>query len=220
LKTGFDQRDSLVPRAVLVLDPRRSLRLGGWPAWAALAGGSALDAALRTRHRRALHGHGTTAVEEIHRFDASFDSLGIRCLGTATFSCPRTSAFLNWRYLEHPTRTYSAFAVFGPAGPDGYGVLSLDGEKALLMELIAPAAPVRIARALLARAVAIAREASCTWLQCIAPPRWPHWPLLRSAGFTFTPRPSDVHVWFLGRKEAGVDDLDNWYLCAGDMEGR
>jgi GNAT superfamily N-acetyltransferase len=218
LKGGPGRTAIPVPRAILVLDPRRALRLGGWAAWAALAAGSALEVVTRACRCGALYRQGGSVVEEVQRFDGSFDDLSGRCLGSASFWCPRTSAFLNWRYVEHPTRTYVALAVFGPTGPDGYGVLRLDGAKAVLMELVAPAAPARIARAILARAVATAREAGCVWLECIAPPHWLHWPLFRSAGFSH--RPSDISVLFLGRDEPGVDDLDNWLLSAGDMDAR
>lgn len=217
-KSGFGDIAVPVPHAALTLDARRSLQRSGWPTWAALPGASAFDAFQRARCRFALRGHDAGIVEEVRRFDAAYDGLGGCCLGGTTFWSPHTSAFLNWRYLEHPTRTYVAFAVHGSRDPEGYGVLYLDPATALLMELVAPTAPTHIARALLARAIALARAAGAARLECIASPRWPHWPLLRRAGFVALP--SDIRVWFLGHKESGVDDLDNWLLSAGDMDDR
>lgn len=202
--------------AAFWLDAQAALRLGGWTASVISAGGRAANAVLRVQSRWALRGHTAISVEAVRRFDATYDDLGTRCPGTAHYWCPHDAAFLNWRYIDHPVRQYTAFAAVGAADPLGYGVLSLGGDSAMLMELVAPQHSPGIARALLARALAIAREAGCKRVECIAPLRWPHWQLVHRAGFV--DRASEIFALILGGREPGIADLDNWSVSAGEID--
>lgn len=215
MKYGLSGLIDPMTHAVLVLNVRPSLQRRG-PRWLAAASRAVAETLLAAPSRLALRGHSAVVVDDVGRFDSAFDGLGSRSLGDVSFWCPHDAAFLNWRYLDHPIRRYVAFAAAGNTGPEGYGVLRLDGERAVLMELVAPASPPRIVRALLARALAIAREAGCARLECIAPPRWPHWRLLRNAGFMR--RRSDIRPWVLGPREPGIDRIENWQLSGGDID--
>lgn len=55
-------------------------------------------------------------VVVIDRFDDRVRPLYDRCSGAWGASTIRDAAFLNWRFLDHPTRDYVALGVFGEAG--------------------------------------------------------------------------------------------------------
>jgi hypothetical protein len=215
-KYGLHEDNGRLRTAAFWLDAQAALRFGSWSASVASAGGRAANVVLRLRSQWALRGRTATPVEEVRRFDAAYDDLGTSCPGTARYWCPHDATFLNWRYIDHPGRQYTAFAAIGATAPEGYCVLSLGGAVGILMELVAPQAPPTVARALVARALAIAREAGCTRVECIAPARWPHWPLLHRAGFL--EHSSEVFALILGRQEPGIADLDNWSLSAGEID--
>lgn len=58
----------------------------------------------------------TVTVELIDRFDARFDAAWDAFREGITLATHRTSAFMNWRYLDHPVFTYQAARASGPAG--------------------------------------------------------------------------------------------------------
>jgi hypothetical protein len=134
------------------------------------------------------------------------------------FWLPHDSKFLNWRYLEHPAREYIAFALADAQDVAAYAVVNVCRRSARLMEFVAPPQPGHAPRALLRRAVAVAREAGCQHLDFFSGPAWPHWPLFRSAGFTQT----SGEMYFLADGPQGPDVrcLENWRFVPGDHDDR
>lgn len=157
-------------------------------------------------------------VEELRRFDSAFDGLTRRCMAWDGFWLPHDSEFLNWRYLEHPTREYIAFAVTDAEDVAAYAVVNACSKSARLMEFVAPQQPDPIPRALLRRAAEVAREAGCRRLGFFSGPAWPHWPLFRSAGFT----QAGGEMYFLADGPQGpqVRCLENWRFVPGDNDDR
>lgn len=156
-------------------------------------------------------------MEPVRRFDAAFDLLTERSTLWDEYWFPHNADFLNWRYLDHPTRQYLPFAAVVGAEPVGYCVVQIAGERAWLMDFVAAPQPFAVAHALLLRAVTVAREAGCGFLTACAPPRWRHCGLVRSAGFVKIPGSVFMYAW--GRDEPGVQRLENWQFLAGDMDG-
>jgi len=204
-----------VPKAVLMLDTRAFLAERGWPAFASAAGGAVVDTAL-TAWRKLLCRRGVRlAIEEVRRFESSFDEVTQRCMAWPGFWSPHAADFLNWRYIEHPTAQYLAFALADRSDLAGYAVLKLDGPVSWLMEFVAPVSPRHLARALLFRIIEASRAAGCTHLKFSAPPGWRHWRLLRTAGFL--PVPSEIYLWPAG-EEPGLRRLATWQWVPGDMD--
>ncbi len=184
-----------------------------------LATGATRTRPAHTRGWRAFSGRAPEpGVEEIRRFDSAFDGLTRRCMAWDGFWLPHDSEFLNWRYLEHPTREYVAFAVADSADLAAYAVVNLCQKSANLMEFVAPLQPAHIPRALLQRAVEVAREAGCRRLGFFSGSAWPHWPLFRSAGFT----QASGEMYFLadGPQRPEVRCLEHWRFVPGDHDDR
>ncbi len=157
-------------------------------------------------------------VEELRSFDSAFDGPTRRCMAWDGFWLPHDSDFLNWRYLEHPTREYIAFALAASENVAAYAVVNVCRRSARLMEFVAPQQPDHVPRALLLRAAEIAREAGCRRLGFFSGPAWPHWPLFRSAGFT----QESGEMYFLadGPQRPQVRCLENWRFVPGDHDDR
>jgi hypothetical protein len=199
-----------LPRRVLYLSGRARVARRGWPRPLAAGVGAALDAGGALRGR-AL-GSGLRA-EDVSQFDSRFDALSWRAMRWDRFWFPRDAAFLNWRYLAHPTREYRCLALLRGEEPAAYCVLRLDGARATLMEFAAPEA--RSDAALLRAAARAARESGCDRLEIFATPDWRCWPALRAAGFL--ERPS-VHYAFLRSRDEAQSRLDEWQLLPGDHD--
>ena len=66
----------------------------------------------RKTARSAAGRSGAYAIETIARFDERFDSLWRDFVKTErVFTIARSSAFLNWRYIDNPYRKYAVFAA-------------------------------------------------------------------------------------------------------------
>ena len=203
-------------RAVAVLDADTLLTRRGVPKPFArpLARTAALAQAGWERLR--LGGRAVT-VAPVQRFDARFDALTAAAMrGWTGYWCPHDAEFLNWRYLDHPTQQYLALA--GRAGEriTGYAVVLLSGMAALLMELVADADAPAAADAVLAGALAHARAAGCKYLEALASGGWPHWPLLRRAGFI--DRPCEVMMQLYEPAKLDARSIDRWWLTPGDLD--
>jgi len=212
-----DRVVGLVPCRALPLHAARELTRRGWPwllATAAERTAHTIVAAWTTILLARPFG-GT--VEPVRRFEARYDLVTERCMMWDGYWCPHNADFLNWRYFDHPTHNYLACAAVIRDAVAGYCVVRIDGERAWLMDFAAPQQPASVARALLLRAITAAREAGCGWLAICAPPRWRHWPLVRSAGFVKIPL--DISLYTLARDEPDVQQLENWQFLAGDIDG-
>jgi GNAT superfamily N-acetyltransferase len=177
---------------------------------------AAADSLLKAWPELSLRGGAGVRMEEVGRFDSSIDAVAERSEYFSEFWCPRSAAFLNWRYLENPRASYVAYTALEGERPVGYCVVKLAGQRATLMELADASGSAGVARALLLRAIRTARAAGCTAIQCVATPSFRHWPLLRRAGFLRAP--SDVYVSIRGEAHPGLRRLQNWQLGPGDID--
>jgi hypothetical protein len=202
-------------KAILLLNAKRYLAEHKWPTLLSAAGGAVIDTALMAWGKVVLRNHAGLAVKAVRRFESSFDEVTERCMTWPGFWSPHDSDFLNWRYLEHPSVQYLAFALMDSCKLAGYYVLKIDRQASWLMELVTPVSPRRLAAALLLHLVETARSAGCTYLSFSAPPKWRHWKLLHSVGFL--PVHSDVYLWLEG-EEPGLRQLPMWQLVPGDMD--
>ena len=201
------------PKAVLILNAKSCLAERGWPVPLSAASGTVVDAALATSRRLLLRTRTELAVEQVRRFDSSFDAVTEHTMAWRGLWPPHGAEFLNWRYLDRPQGEYAAFALVDGAALAGYYVLKIEQPAGWLMEFAAPTSPRSIGGTLLLHLVQTARSAGCAYLRFSAPPRWRHWRLFYAAGFL--PAPSEIYLWPAGEN---VRQLDLWQWVPGDMD--
>jgi GNAT superfamily N-acetyltransferase len=205
-----------LPRRMLPLHVADDLARRGVPRWLAIGADRALAATLRGWQRVWPRGDVVAAVREVRRFDTAFDDLVQRANRWDGFWCPHSAAFLNWRYLDHPMHTYVALAAEHRGDLAGCLVVRVEQRRALLMEMLVPPEMPRVTATLLQHAIQLARDAGCTRFDALAAPRWPHWPVLRRAGFVR--RPSKLFMYAGEAHEPDICHFDRWQISPGDVD--
>jgi hypothetical protein len=205
-----------VPRSILLLNTKEFLITRSWPMLAGAIAGAVTDGVLELWRKMFVRAQPGIAVEEVRRFDSSFDEVMRRCMAWHGFWSPHDAEFMNWRYFDHPTVQYTAFSLMVGGALVGYSVLRIEAQEAMLMEFAAPTSPPHLAGALLLHVIKTARAAGCACLRFSASPTWHHRKLFRAAGFLPT-RSSPVYLWPSG-DGPGTRQLELWQWVPGDMD--
>ncbi|MDZ7698205.1 MAG: GNAT family N-acetyltransferase [Deltaproteobacteria bacterium] len=85
-------------------------------------------------------GRLSNRIERIKHVDGAFDALWNECRRYYPFSVIRDSAFIHWRFFEHPLKSYELWG-YGSRfrkGVSAYAVFSLDEGKARMVDICAP----------------------------------------------------------------------------------
>jgi len=79
-------------------------------------------------------------ITHITNIDNSFDRLWKRCRDNHPFALIRDADFLRWRFFNHPLRKYElwGYRPYFQKELKAYAVFSLEGEKARLIDMLAP----------------------------------------------------------------------------------
>jgi hypothetical protein len=186
--------------------------VGRWAAGRATAVLRWLDALGRPRP-------AATAEALGERFGAAADALARRVGAAYRVAAVRSTAYLNWRYLDSPGGAHEVMSVVGSNdGCEGFAVVRREGRHAVLRELVAePDSPAL--HALLAGVVAELRRGG---VQVLSMPVLESSPL-RSAlrRWGFHPRETTPFVVVAGADDplrAVVGDGGHWLLADGDRD--
>ena len=202
---------------------RRSLARAGRlaPVLAPLA--PALDVLLGWSARRRL-GSGPQEVERIARFDAAADELSDACVPPRGLFGERRAAWLDWRYVDNPTRRQECFALRRGGRLDGWLVAEFQEGNAFLVDHLARD---EASRATLLSAFALAaRERGMEEATALL---FEHHPAVRRlATLGFARRRSrakpfrDMFPFIVRacRTDSPTEDLDitRWHLADGDRD--
>ena len=202
---------------VAILDAAAAAGFAGLPRAAARPLGALADRLLSGVFRATGPESDSIRVEEIRRFTTDFDPITLRTMAWPGFWCPHNAAFLNWRYLDHPTERYHAFALVEEDELAGYLVLRFGEHGATLADFAVDTGSGHHALVLLEHAFAHAREAGCAWIDFFSTPSWRHWRLFYRAGF-LPYRSRNQMEATCRRFEPEVHDLRNWQIVPGDRD--
>lgn len=210
---------------VLVMDPQRNLE--------ARLGRNALTGALSTvlkkllALRRALGRAGRSVgcrVEEISRFDASFDALFERSAPALPVAVARTAAYLNWKFVEKPDNRYRRFAAIDSSGVlRAYVVVSAGEQReepvGSILDLLGDPGHPQALDAAIRRGLNWLQSQSVVEVSCVGSDR-----ALSCLGrFGFRQRASEAGFMFRHWEsvfEADfVNNIDNWYITGSDADG-
>ncbi|MBM4433656.1 MAG: GNAT family N-acetyltransferase [Chloroflexi bacterium] len=219
-RLGYRDRGR-VPLFVKVLDPDAIVETVGLPS--ALRRVAARAIGLVHARPRASS-PGSLDVERVERLDDGFDRLWSeieRRLGSLVVR--RSSALLNWRYAEHPSRRYRFLAVSRAGELRALAVIRLGSARGLpagqLVELHGHPSDRAARSAALAAAEAEMRAMGAVLARCTVR----HGPTARAliaAGYV----PSPSRTRFMAALASGSADADpvlrrrDWYLNGGDSD--
>lgn len=119
-----------------VLDPAALLR-ARLPGPLAMVGGAVLGALLKlTGRMRTLAVASEFSVRPIERFDERFDDLWRRAKDRLPMAGCRDSSFLNWRFVDTPTRKHRALGVTRSGRLAGYAVYEWSFGRGYVVDLL------------------------------------------------------------------------------------
>jgi hypothetical protein len=161
-------------------------------------------------------------LARVDRFGADFDRLwaGNRCSLGITIA--RSSAYLNWRFIDSPER-YQSYAAKRAGELVGYVVVKVEQRFGRTMAWVMDAV-VSENEGLAGLAVLLAQAHAAVRGECegvgILLPHRSLRSALRKAGFVRLPRRFLPHeTWFILKRgwpeAAGIENLDGWYLTWG-----
>lgn len=202
---------------------RRGLqRLGRASAVAVLAA-PLVDVVMGWRHRARLADVAETTLERLDRFDESADELFSAAAPAAGLVGVRDHGWLNWRYVDNPTRRQECFALRREGRLDGYLVAEWGAGQAWLVDHVARDAGAR--RLLLEAYTAASWRRGCEEATALLFEHHPSVAELRALGYRFGRRRKafrDVFPFIVRacRDDASGDDLHmtRWHLADGDRD--
>jgi hypothetical protein len=163
----------------------------------------------------------------VERFDARFDAFFERVAPSFQNLAVRDAAYLNWRYLDIPDRTYEAHAAFRGDEVLGFVVTrTLVDEgivKGRIADLLAPHADVEMWHYLLSRTVARFREAGADLVHGLGAVDGALMRAYGECGFRPNPEHSRTSQYIAYTTADGVDpdvfyDGNTWYVTLGDSD--
>jgi GNAT superfamily N-acetyltransferase len=136
---------------------------------------------------RLPHRHADVQTEMVGQADGRFDRLWEKCRANAKFAVVRNRAWVQWRFLDCPSRRYRVLLATRdgePAGYCAYSVYESEGRRrALLAELAAPQDDDAARRTLLADLLHDLLAEGVEHVSTLAVPGTPDYRELRASGF-------------------------------------
>ncbi len=168
------------------------------------------------RRKKKMNG---VEIKRVHELDEQFDLFWEKAISLCPIMGVRDRNYLNWRYLQHPTRTYVIYRALERGEMKGYIVLRkvelLNLNSAVIVDLLALDS--EIVPQLVEKGIEHSRQEGTDLLGFMVPKPHPYYHGLRRAGFL----PSFKTFQFLvysHRKEEVLFDPRGWYLTWGDTD--
>jgi GNAT superfamily N-acetyltransferase len=184
------------------------------------------DPLVRTLMRAPDPKPGQLDVQEIDRFDSEFDNLFVASVASLGIMAERTSAVLNWKYVDIPHR---AFRRLGARSMDGrlvgYAIVDVEDvppfRRGTVVDMLADPTVPGVADALATAADRIFAEQEVDLAVALAlDPRWIR--AFRKRRF-YRARATDTSSLLIwnpsGPLDGAMNDIDQWYLTFGDSDG-
>jgi GNAT superfamily N-acetyltransferase len=163
----------------------------------------------------------TTRIEPVERFDDGLAAVAMSALKPLGAFMIRDAAWLNWRFIDNPSKRHRCFAAYRDSEPVGYLAMESGGGRAFISDLHALDEAAR--EDLLATAVAKAQDAGAQMLHSIALEGDPVTKFLGSMGFEALPErrllPFMIQIGPEGEPlRAALADSSTWCLAHGDRD--
>jgi GNAT superfamily N-acetyltransferase len=166
-------------------------------------------------------GKGTEGfeIEKVGLLDDQFDGFCQKALSLYPIMGIRNRRYLTWRYLEHPTRSYTIYRARKSGEMQGYIVLRkvelLNFNSAVIVDLLALDKVSLIA--LVERGIQHSREQGADLLGFMVPQGHSHHKIMRSMGFLPSPKTFLFMIYPHSNREI-LFSPEKWYLTWGDTD--
>lgn len=158
-------------------------------------------------------------IEEMVSLDAPFDHFWQKALCLCPIIGVRNRKYLTWRYLQHPTRTYTIYRAKQNGEMRGYIVLRkvelLHFNSAVIVDLLA-LNDVALT-ALVKKGIEYSRQEGTDLLAFMGPQDHPYGKILRKSGFLPSPKTFQFMVYFHSKAEI-LNSPEKWYVTWGDTD--
>jgi len=168
---------------------------------------------------RRREGTGGIEVEKVGSFDEPFDHFWQKASVLYPVMGIRNRDYLNWRYLQHPTRSYVIYRAKKSGEMRGYIVLRkvdlLNFNSAVIVDLLA--LDEEILLALVERGIQHSKQEGADLLGFMVPQGHPYYKILRRKGFLRSPKTFQFMVYPHSNREIFVSP-EKWYVTWGDSD--
>jgi GNAT superfamily N-acetyltransferase len=158
-------------------------------------------------------------VEEIRKLDEPFDSFWQEALSLFPIMGVRDHAFMNWRYLQHPTRNYTIYRAMKAGEMRGYIVLRkvelLNFNSAVIVDLLA--LDEAALSALVGTGIRYSREEGADLLGFMVPKGHLYHKVLRGMGFLPSLKAFLFMIYTHSNREIFFSP-EKWYVNWGDTD--
>ncbi len=158
-------------------------------------------------------------IEEMGSLDDQFDHFWQKALSLYPIIGVRNRNYLTWRYLQHPTRTYTIYRAKKSGEMMGYIVLRkvelLKFNSAVIVDLLA--LDQVTLTALTERGIQHSRHKGTDLLAFMVPQGHPYDRILRKRGFLPSPKTFQFMVYFHSKREI-FNSPEKWYVNWGDTD--
>jgi len=163
--------------------------------------------------------NGGEEVEKVNELDEQYDLFWEKAISLYPITGVRDRRFLNWRYLQHPTRTYEIYGAFQKEEMKGYIVLRkvdlLNFNSAVIVDLLA-LDDVTLA-ALLEKGIQYSRQVGADLLGFMVPQNHLYYRIPKKRGFL----PSFKTFLFMVYSHSDQEIFfspEKWYVNWGDTD--
>ena len=169
--------------------------------------------------RKKREKENSVEVKRIDELDEPFDLFWKKAISLYPILGIRDRTYLNWRYLQHPTRNYVIYRALDRGEMKGYIVLRkvelLDFNSAVVVDLLA--LDEGVLRELVEKGIEHSRQEGTDLLGFMVPKFHPYYRSLRREGFL--PSFKTFHFLVYSQKnEEILFDPKGWYLTWGDTD--
>lgn len=184
-----------------------------------LIGGMARFFYLLLLGRRKKEKMGGVEIKRVHKLDEQFDLFWEKAISLYPIMGVRDRNYLNWRYLQHPTRSYAIYGAFQKEEMKGYIVLRkvelLNFNSAVIVDLLA--LDDEVLHELVEKGIEHSRQEGTDLLGFMVPKPHPYYQSLRREGFL--PSLKTFHFLVYSHwKEESLFDPKGWYITWGDTD--
>jgi GNAT superfamily N-acetyltransferase len=184
-----------------------------------LAGGAVRFLYLLFYRSRRRNGSEKIEIEETGSLDDQFNHFWQKASSLYAVTGVRNRNYLTWRYLRHPTRTYTIYRAKKGREMMGYIVLRkvelLNFNSAVIVDLLA--LDEATLTALVEKGIQHSQRKGTDLLAFMVPQGHPYDKILRKRGFLPSPKTFQFMVYFHSKREM-LNSPEKWYVNWGDTD--